>query len=249
MLPRGIYDRVSALPDPLARRVCGLVFLIGQLKTEAGADIGVRATAEHIGDLLVEDLTADNGKFRSDVAAQLNKLTDDGVLMRVGNEYRIQTEEGRAWDDEFRKRETKFRSNAADFDEQRDQLLAAEIDQVLKGIKLIQGQAKVSRSLLTHRGQDAPQICGDSIPVWIRDGFSSTEKAMTDAAIAAGIDSPVIYVFVPKKSREDLLTAIATFEAAQQTIQAKGAPSTQEGDLAKSAMESRKKLAETAGTT
>jgi hypothetical protein len=246
VLPRGIYDRISALPDPLARRVCGLVFLIGQLKTEAGADIGVRATAEHIGDLLVENLTADNGKLRSDVAAQLNKLADDGVLMRVGNEYRIQTEEGRAWDDEFRKRETKFRNNAADFDEQRDQLLAAEVDQALKGIKLIQGQAKVSRSLLTHRGQDAPQLNGDSIPVWIRDGFSSTEKAMTDAAIAAGIDSPVIYVFIPKKSREDLLTAIATFEAAHQTIQAKGAPATQEGELAKSAMESRKKLAETA---
>ena len=65
MLPRGIYDRISALPDPLARRVCGLVFLIGQLKTEPGADIGVRATADHIGDLLVEDLTADNGKLRS----------------------------------------------------------------------------------------------------------------------------------------------------------------------------------------
>jgi hypothetical protein len=245
VLPRGIYDRISALLDSLARRVCGLVFLIGQLKTEAGADIGVRATAEHIGDLLVEDLTADNGKLRSDVGAQLNKLADDGVLMRVGNEYRIQTEEGRAWDDEFRKRETKFKNNAADFDEQRDQLLAAEVDQALKGIKLIQGQAKVSRSLLTHRGQDAPQVTGDSIPVWIRDGFSSTEKAMTDAAIAAGIDSPIIYVFIPKKSREDLLGAIATYEAAHHTIQAKGAPATQEGELAKSAMESRKKLSET----
>jgi hypothetical protein len=245
VLPRGIYDRISALPDSMARRVCGLVFLIGQLKTEAGADIGVRATAEHIGDLLVENLTADNGKLRSDVAAQLNKLADDGVLMRVGTEYRIQTEEGRAWDDEFRKRETKFKNNAADFDEQRDQLLAAEVDQALKGIKLIQGQAKVSRSLLTHRGQDPPQVTGDSIPVWIRDGFSSTEKAMTDAAIAAGIDSPIIYVFIPKKSREDLLGAVATYEAAHQTIQAKGAPATQEGELAKRAMESRKKLAET----
>lgn len=249
VLPRGIYDRISALPDPLARRVCGLVFLIGQLKTEAGADIGVRATAEHLGDLLVESLIADNGKLRSDVAEQVNKLADDGVLMRVGNEYRIQTEEGRAWDDEFRKRETKFKNNAADFDEQRDQLLAAEVDKALKGIKLIQGQAKVSRSLITHRGQDAPLVSGDSIPVWIRDGFSSTEKAMTDAAIAAGMDSPIIYVFIPKKSREDLLSAIATFEAAHQTIQAKGAPATQEGELAKSAMESRKKFAETSRNT
>jgi len=190
--------------------------LIGQLKTESGADIGVRATAEHISDLLVEDLTADNGKLRSDVAAHLNALADEGVLMRVGSEFRIQTEEGRAWDDEFRKRETKFKNNAADFDEQRDQLLGAEVDRALKGVKLIQGQAKVSRSLVTHRGQEPPQVAGDSIPVWIRDGFSSTEKAMTDAAIAAGMDSPTIYVFIPKKSREELLSAIATFEAANQ---------------------------------
>lgn len=245
VLPRGIYDRIGALPNPLAQRICGLTFLIGQLKTESGADIGVRATAEHIADLLVEDLTADNGKLRSEVASQLNSLVDDGVLMRVGSEYRIQTEEGRAWDDEFRKRETKFKNNAADFDEQRDQLLAAEIDHALKGIKLIQGHAKVGRALVTYRGQDPPQVSGDSIPVWIRDGFSSTEKAMTDAAIAAGMDSPTIYVFIPKKSREDLLSAIAIYEAANQTIQAKGAPATQEGELAKSAMESRKKLAET----
>jgi hypothetical protein len=245
VLPRGIYDRIAALPDELARRVCGLVFLIGQLKTEAGADIGVRATAEHIGDLLVEDLIADNGKLRSDVAAQLITLADGGVLMRVGNEYRIQTEEGRAWDAEFRKRETKFKNNAADFDEQRDQLLAAEVDKALKKIKLIQGDAKVSRSLLTHRGQDPPQVSGDSIPVWIRDAFSSTEKAMTDAAVAAGIDSPIIYLFIPKKSRDELLAATAEFEAAQQTIQAKGAPSTTEGELAKAGMESRRKGAET----
>ena len=245
VLPRGIYDRIAALPDQLAHRICGLVFLIGQLKTEAGADIGVRSTAEHIGDLLVEDLTADNGRLRSDVATQLDKLVADGVLMRVGNEYRIQTEEGRAWDAEYNKREAKFRNNAADFDEQRDQLLAAEVDRALKGIKLIQGQAKVSRSLVTHRGQDAPLVTGDSIPVWIRDGFSSREKAMTDAAIAAGMDSPIIYVFIPNKSRDELLSAIASYEAAHQTIQAKGAPATQEGELAKSAMESKKKLAET----
>ena len=245
VLPRGIYDRVSALPDRLAQRICGLIFLIGQLKTESTADIGVRATAEHIADLLVEDLTVDNGKLRTDVVAQLKQLTDDGILMRLGSEYRIQTEEGRAWDDEFRKREAKFKNNAADFDEQRDQLLAAEVDQALKGIKLIQGQAKVSRSLVTYRGQDPPQVSGETIPVWIRDGFSSTEKAMTDAAIAAGIESPTLYVFIPKKSREELLAAIATYEAAHQTIQAKGAPATQEGELAKSAMESRRKLAET----
>jgi hypothetical protein len=245
-LPREINERILALgknntaEGHLRQRICGLVFLIGQLKTEAGADTGVRATADYIADLLVEDLTADNGKLRAGVAAQLDKLADEAVLMRVGNEFRLQTEEGRAWDDEFRKRETKFKANAADFDEQRDQLLFAAVAESLKSVKLIQGQAKISRSLMIHRGHDAPTVSGEAIPVWIRDGFSSTEKAMTDAAIAAGMDSPIIYVFIPKKSREDLLNAMAAYHAADQTINTKGTPALPE---TKQAMLSRRDLA------
>jgi hypothetical protein len=117
------------------------------------------------------------------------------------------------------------------------------VDRALRGIKLIQGQAKVSRSLVIHRGQEAPPTTGDSIPVWIRDGFSSTEKAMTDASISAGMDSPTIFVFIPRKSRDELLSAVSTAEAARQTVDAKGAPGTQEGQLAKQALESRRDLA------
>jgi hypothetical protein len=245
-LPREISERIIALGKDdsadgrLRQRICGLVFLIGQLKTEAGADTGVRATADCIADLLVDDLTADNGKLRANVAIQLDELADEAVVMRVGNEFRLQTEEGRAWDDEFRKRETKFKANAADFDEQRDQLLFAAVAESLKGVKLIQGQAKISRSLVIHRGQDAPVVSGEAIPVWIRDGFSSMEKAMTDAAIAAGMDSPIIFVFIPKRSREDLLNAMAAVHAAEQTISTKGNPALPE---TKQAMLSRRDLA------
>ena len=57
--------KVGASEGTLARRVCGLVFLIGKLKRDGEADIGVRANKEHIADLLVDDLTADNGKLRA----------------------------------------------------------------------------------------------------------------------------------------------------------------------------------------
>jgi hypothetical protein len=244
-LPREINERILTLGKDnttqgrLRQRICGLVFLIGQLKTEAGADTLVRATAEHIADLLVEDLSADNGKLRADVAAELDKLANEAVLMRVGNEFRLQTEEGRAWEDEFRKREAKFKANPADFDEQRDQLVFAAVAESLKSVKLIQGQAKISRSLVIHRGQEPPPVSGESIPVWIRDGFSSSEKAMTDAAIAAGMDSPIIFVFIPKRSREDLLNAMAAYHAADQTINAKGTPGLPE---TKQAMASRRDL-------
>jgi ATP-dependent Lon protease len=42
------------------------------LSREAGADIGVRATKDHVADLLIDDLSADNGKLRADVETALN---------------------------------------------------------------------------------------------------------------------------------------------------------------------------------
>jgi len=249
-LPREINERILSLASDgkpegrLRQRICGLVFLIGQLPTDEAVSIGVRASKEHIADLLVDDLTADNGKLRNTVSALLDQLADDGVLMRVGDAFRIQTEEGRNWDFEFRQREAKFKNNTAYFDEKRDQYLGAEIDRIARGLKLLQGAAKEARTLTLFRGQDPPAANGESIPVWVRDGFSGSEKEMLDAARAAGVSSAVLYLFVPKKSRDELLNAIAMEQAADETIKGKGVPSGEPGQLAKQSMESRRQLAE-----
>ena len=249
-LPREINERILGLASDgthegrLRQRICGLVFLIGQLPTEEAASIGVRACKEHIADLLVDDLKADNGKLRSTVSTLLDQLADEGVLMPVGDEFRIQTEEGRNWDFEFRQREAKLKNNTANFDEQRDRLLGAEIDRIVRSLKLLQGAAKEARSLTLHRTQDPPAANGETIPVWVRDGFSGSEKEMIAAARAAGVSSPILYVFVPRKSRDELLNAISTEQAAEQTINAKGVPSGEAGQLAKQSMESRRQLAE-----
>jgi hypothetical protein len=244
-LPRQINERIAALgrtgtpEDRLRQRICGLVFLIGQLPREAGADTGVRATKEHIGDLIVSDLAADNGKLRSDVGRALDRLAEEGVLMRIGEEFRIQTEEGRNWDDEFRRREVKLKGDTAFFDERRDQYLAAEVARTVSNIKLVQGAAKVPRTLVMHRTAEPPGSGGESIPIWLRDGFAISEKEVVNAARAAGTSSPVLFVFVPRKSRDELLNAIATEQAAEQTLNAKGVPSAPEGHLARQSMEGR----------
>ncbi len=249
-LPREINERILALASDgkpegrLCQRICGLVFLIGQLPADSAADIGVRANKEHIADLLVDDLAADNGKLRSTVAGLLDQLAEDGVLMRVGEEFRIQTEEGRNWDHEFRQREAKLKNSTAHFDEQRDRLLGAEIDRIVRGLKILHGAAKEARTLAIHRTQDPPPVNGDAIPVWLRDGFSGSEKDMLAAARTAGVSSPVLYLFVPRKSRDELLNAIATEQAAEQTMNAKGVPATPEGQVARQSMESRRRLAE-----
>ncbi len=232
--PRAVSGSVSAAWS----------FSIGQLPTDEAASIGVRASKEHIADLLVDDFKADNGKLRSTVSTLLDQLADEGVLMPVGDEFRIQTEEGRNWDFEFRQREAKLKNNTANFDEQRDRLLGAEIDRIVRSLKLLQGAAKEARSLTLHRTQDPPAANGETIPVWVRDGFSGSEKEMIAAARAAGVSSPILYVFVPRKSRDELLNAISTEQAAEQTINAKGVPSGEAGQLAKQSMESRRQLAE-----
>ena len=248
-LPREINERIIALgrtgkaDDRLRQRICGLVFLIGQLPREAGADIGVRATKEHIGDLIVDDLAADNGKLRAEVGRLLDRLAEEGILMRVGEEFRIQTEEGRNWDDEFRRREIKLKSDTAFFDERREQYLAAEVTQIVSKVKLLHGAAKVPRNLVTDRREEPPTSDGESIPIWLRNGFTISENEVLNAARSMGVSSPVLFVFIPRKSRDELLGAIATEHAAEQTLNAKGVPSTPEGQLARQSMESRHQLA------
>jgi hypothetical protein len=248
-LPREINERIVALGQDksslgrLKQRICGLVFLIGQLPNDGGADIGVRANKEHIADLLVDDLDADNGKFRSEVAATLDSLADDGALMRVGTEFRIQTEEGRNWDTEFRQREAKLKNDAAFFDEKRDQLLGADVQKIVDKIKLLQGAAKVPRDLRLFRTSEPPPSDGESIPIWLRDGFSALESDVTNAARGTNLNAPTLFAFIPRKSRDELLNLIAAETAAENTINAKGAPATPEGQLARQSMESRYRLA------
>src|SRR5262249_38496873 len=148
--------RTGKPEDRLRRRVCGLVFLIGQLPRETGADTGVRATKQHIADLMVDDLAADNDKLRAEVGSLLEQMAEEGILMRVGEEFRIQTEEGRNWDDEFRRREVKLKSDTAFFDERRDQYVAADVAQTVSKVRVSHGAAKVPRSLVTHRTADPP---------------------------------------------------------------------------------------------
>jgi hypothetical protein len=242
VLLREINERiiqVGKTDGPLAQRVCGLVFLIGKLKREGGADIGVRAKKEHLADLLVEDLTADNGKLRSAVETILEKLSKDGVLMQVGDEYRLQTREGSEWDREFRNRQTKLNSDDGAVQFQRDQLLYSETDKIVRGIKLIQGASKEPRQFSISRDATPPTADGASIPVWIQDAWSASEKSMVDSARSTGATSPILYVFIPKQAPQDFQRWIVDAEAAKQTLDARGNPTTDEGREARQSMESR----------
>ncbi len=242
ILPREINDRILQVRKDigdLAARICGVVFLISRLKPQAGMDTGIRSTKEHIADLLVDDLTADNGKLRADVEDTLKRLVDRGDLMPVEEEYRLQTREGADWDREFRAQQNRAAADTSTVYFRREQLIGAEFETAIKGVQLLQGAAKEARKLVIHWGDTAPPADTNAIPVWVRDGWTSTEKQVQDSARAAGNESPTIFIFIPPRSREELRQAIIDMIAAKATIDAKGTPSTKEGEEAKLSMESR----------
>ena len=176
VLPRDAYDRIEPLEQShglLAKRLAGLSFLISRLPVEAGADIGVRATPDHLADLLIDDLTLDQGAFRAQVRDLVKKLVDDGHLVQIGDEVRIQTTEGRAWQQEFQKFRAQFGGDVAAIAETRDKMIEEALAKVLRQVNQLHGEAKVPRKLLPHRGDGAPQKDGRNVPLWIRDGWRS----------------------------------------------------------------------------
>jgi hypothetical protein len=228
----------------LAQRLCGLIFLIRKFPREAVADIGVRATPEMLADLLVSDLANDGTQLRKDIPRILKKLVDAGTLIKLDEEYSLQTRESSEWDREFRNRQTRLNSDPTSLSSKRGSLISAACSEALKGIKLTQGKCKEPRKLLVHFGAEAPPAGGTDIPVWVRDGWGEKENTVVNDARAAGSDSAVIYVYVPKASADDLQKAIVEHEAAKSALAFKGTPTTPEGREARDAMATRMGTAE-----
>ncbi len=224
----------------LARRLCGLIFLIRKLPREAGADKGIRATPDMLADLMVSDLNDDGVVLRKEIPRVLDDLEEKGILLKDHNEYNLQTKEYAEWDKEFRNRVTRYTNQGEqEIHHKRDALIRDAAHTAVKGVKLQHGESKVSRKLAIHFGEDPPETTGHDIPVWIRDGWNSSQKTVIDSARAAGTDSPIVFVFIDRASADDLKKQIIRAEAARGTIDFKGVPSTGAGEEARNAMQSR----------
>ena len=267
ILLREIDETIRNLDDGtrdgrLAQRLCGLIFLIRKLPLEAVADIGVRATPEMLADLMVSDLASDGTELRKHIPHILHLLSDPppeserpawlrkamqdkgALLIDIDGEYGLQTRESSEWDREFRNRQTRLNSDLTSLTSKRGALISAGCGGSLKGIRLAQGKCKEPRKLLVHFGSEAPATGGADIPVWVRDGWGEKESTVVNDARAVGSKSPVIYVYVPKASADDLQKVIVEYEAAKSTLDFKGTPTSPEGREARDAMATRMASAE-----
>jgi len=221
-----IIEEQKERPDgELRSRIAALVFLINKLPREGG-DIGVRATVDHLADLLTDDLGDSATEIRARVPNLVQALVGDGVLMDVEGEYRLQTTEGAAWESEFRRRRAALLNNEPQLAAQRLQRLRKAINAQLSGVSVLHGAAKVKRKVILHFGQEPPPAADDLV-VWVRDGFQESETA-------------VIGDIIPKLKTDPLKNALA----AEETLHFKGQPVGDEGKEARKAMITRQSAEE-----
>ncbi len=245
-LPRESFERIQALrtkgPDgEFQARICGLVFLIGKLPRTEGADLGLRATPDVLADLLVTDLRSGSSELRKRVEISLRALEEDGVLLNIGTEYRLQTRDSAEWENEYRTQATSLEQSTTQIAGLRAQLLreqVTELPPLKKGV--VQGLSKVARNVTAHLGADRPQNAHNELTVWVRDGWVSSETEVANDARAAGLNSPMVLVFLPATSADAFRNAIVRWKAAQTTLDVRPMPTEKDGTDARAGMESRR---------
>lgn len=250
LLPE-LQARIQELDDGsengiLKRRLCGLIFLINKLPREAGVNKGVVSSAQMLGDLLVEDLRVDSGPLRAKVAELLQDLASKGTLMTVDDEYRLQTTEGAEWDRAYRERAGAIRSREIEIDSYRDQLLTSAVQKATSAVRIKHGKSKLPRQINLHIGASDPPESPDRIVAWLRDGWSTSQKEVENESRRRGQEDPMLHLFLPKSSAEDLRTRIVEALAAKAVLDSKGTPTEEGGRLAQKSMQSRLQSAETA---
>jgi hypothetical protein len=251
MLQREYHEIISQLAGNghdgrLKSRLCALIFLISKLPREAGADDGIRATAEMLADLLIEDLKNDSSKLRQEIPNLLKGLVDDGKLMLVENEYLLQTKEGANWNQDYNKRRSHILNDESRLNDERERLLREALDTALRSVNIIQGNSRQARKLEIALSSSRPAQPDGGLVLWVRHGWGEQEKTVVTDAQAAGNNSPMLFGFLPRMAHEELRQNLAAMIAAKDTIDHHGTPGTGEAIQAADAIRTRQRVAEQA---
>ncbi|MCY3820574.1 MAG: BREX system P-loop protein BrxC [Gammaproteobacteria bacterium] len=244
VLLREINETITKLEDgtpdgTLKSRACALIFLIRKLPVDASADIGVRATASTLADLLVSDLARDGAALRGRIPHLLDELVEAGTLIKLDEEYSLQTRESSEWEAEFRARQNRLMNNPMRIGPIRAQVLNDAVQRAIGPPRLTQGASREPRKLSLNFGSEPPTSGSGEVAIWVRDGWGASAKNVVDDARAAGADDATIHVFVPRARADALQRAIAMRDGAKGTLDYKGVPSLAEGIEARQGMETR----------
>ena len=232
-LSRAIDESISDASDGsedgrIKSRICALLFLTSKVHES----VGLKATVDTLADLLVTDLRVGSASLRQRIPALLDKLVEQGTVMRVGDEYRLQTPEGSEWDRDYRSRMGAIKGDDARVGAERHRAVTEAIQKLFK-TSLTQGASRSPRQAEFCFGPEIPTV-GTKVPIWVQTGWDTGELAMKRAAVSAGSESPVVFVFLPKLSGDSLRPEIAGYLAAEDVLNTRPAPETDDGRAAMS---------------
>lgn len=245
ILLRDMATRIKELNDGtedgrLRSRLCALIFMIGKLERGEGPlATGVRATKDVLADLMVDDLMTGSASLRQKVPNVLQALVDNATLILVDGEYRLQTPESIEWDADYRSRRSRILGNEVRMASERETAMRMALATALKDLSFVQGATKTPRKYEMHFGSEMPPIDGSSVPVWIQDGWSASEGSVREEARRSGVNSPTVFVFLPRLEADELKQTFGRLRAAEETVNTHAVPLTSAGIEAREAMRSR----------
>ncbi len=246
VLPRDTATLIAGLEDePLKARIAKLAFLIARLEEAGPLATGVRATVETLSDLLVDDLVAGGADVRRRVPEAVAEMTAQGILLDVDGQYILQTPVAAEWLQAFQHEFARLRNDDVWQADRRSRVVRTAIGEQIAKTTLQHGKAKVSRKVGLHFGDALPASTSGEIPVWIRDGWSTTLNAVQDDARGAGTDSPVVFVFIPRVDADAIRDGLSAEGAAEIVVHGRPTPMTDEGMQAQSGIASRGQAAAT----
>jgi hypothetical protein len=251
-IDRETYTRILELSgsqkpdDILMGHILKLVFLVNKLPAEGNADTKLRATAQVLADLLLEDLNEDTSELRRRVPVLLDALVQRHALMEIqadrGMEYRLQTGESAEWYEEFGRQESALRASASTVAIKRDQFIHARLEKDTRGLTFLHGESREPRKPRKPELRFDAALPADyrkKLSVWVRDGSLVTQTVAANEARALDRDSPAIVLHLPDEKSNELFNAIVAAEAAQATINIRWQPGTPAGAEARKSVESR----------
>jgi hypothetical protein len=233
MVENGVLDgaksndiqKLLTAPDANSRlkgRLCALIFMIHRLPREQNVDLGVRATADTLADLLVDDLVGGGHALRQRVPELLQELVKDGMLMQVGDEFRQQTTESAQWDQTFQRHFLSIKNSPSEIPNLIGETLRAEMQEVCDAVRIKQGRSKTPRSLSSHFTETPPPL-EDGVTVWVRTGWETAEKSFVTTIESRGANDPLVAVYVGKQADTEFRDQLATAKAAMLTLAERGA--------------------------
>ncbi|HRW25454.1 MAG TPA: BREX system P-loop protein BrxC [Spirochaetia bacterium] len=245
IVPRKLYDSTmvwirGSEDERLKARSCALIFLLNKLAS-ANTELGLRATADAVADLLVEDLEAGSAAIRARLPGVLASCE---LVMRVGDEYRIQTEESSAWNDDYQGEYSRLASEAHRIDAERDDRVRRRFGSIVQRLNLTQGASKAPREVSIVTESKLPSDADARVYVWLRDEWSTDIDSVRSDARQAGNQSPTVFVCIPKRSGDDLRRYLIEYKAASGTLEKRKGTSTPEGLEAQASIETIRRNAD-----